>query len=70
MISANKRDGTLALAAAGSFSWMKIETLAANIKTAVLWRQRNSAAVRAFFVFAAAVRPVHQTNLTSRYPVF
>ena len=48
---------------------MKIETLAANIKAAVLWRERNSAAVRTLFVFAATVRPVHQTNLTSRYPV-
>jgi uncharacterized membrane protein YdbT with pleckstrin-like domain len=49
---------------------MKIETLAANIKAAVLWWERNSAAVRTLFMSAAAIRPVHSTNLTSRYPVF
>jgi len=42
---------------------MKIETLAANIKAAVLWRERNSAAVCTLFMSAAAIRPVHSTNL-------
>jgi hypothetical protein len=49
---------------------VKLKAFAANIKPAGLWGSGDSPALHAFFVSAAAPRPLHEKNLTSIYLVF